>query len=241
MKKILLLLVFCLMFTATSFAAPVENWVSLPDASEWAVETNSIRYDSTMNTADAWIKHDLDDGIRTVLLRIRIYFNTKTYSHITWIRMVNGKTETVEDRTKSYFDKNKIISPLGIEDDVANIISKKYGLPPIYSFNTKENRIKKFYTSPAGRDYFLDQDSIKVDFTNNIVYVWCAGTSKNDDFMSFSIYKCDLRQKAVVWIFANLDPTFVSSVHASRSNIDEVGIYKAVFDYAEKEYEKQSR
>ena len=239
MKKFLLLLIFCLIFTMPSFAKPAENWIALPNNSEWAIETNSIRYDSTNNTADAWIKTNLDDGICTVLLKVRIYFNTKTYSHITWIRMVNGEIEKVEDSTKSYFDKNKIIRPLGQEDDIANIISKKYGLPPVYSFNTKENRLKKFYTSSSGRDYFLDQDSIKFDFTNNIVYIWCAGTSKDNDSMCFSIYKCDLQRKSVLWIFVNLDPDFVLSIHTNRSNLNEEPIYKAIFNYAESEYKKR--
>ncbi len=239
MKKFLLLLIFCLTFTMPSFAKPAENWIILPNNSEWAIETNSIRYDSTNNTADAWIKTNLDDGICTVLLKVRIYFNTKTYSQITWIRMVNGEIEKVEDRTKSYFDKNKMIQPLGQEDDIANIISKKYGLPPIYSFNTKETRLKKFYTSSSGRNYFLDRDSIKFDFINNIVYIWCAGTPKYDDSMFFSIYKCDLQRKSVLWIFANLDPDFVLSIHTNRSNLNEEPIYKAIFNYAESEYKKR--
>ena len=239
MKKFLLLLIFCLTFTMPSFAKPAENWIILPNNSEWAIETNSIRYDSTNNTADAWIKKNLDDGIRTVLLKVRIYFNTKTYSQITWIRMVNGEIEKVEDRTKSYFDKNKMTRPFGQEDDIANIISKKYGLPPVYSFNTKETRLKKFYTSSSGRDYFLDRDSIKFDFINNIVYIWCAGTPKYDDSMFFSIYKCDLQRKSVLWILANLDPDFVLSIHTNRSNLNEEPIYKAIFNYAESEYKKR--
>ena len=239
MKKFLLLLIFCLIFTMPSFAEPTENWIVLPNNPKWAIETNSIRYDSTNNTADAWIKKSLDDGIRTVLLRVRIYFNTKTYSHITWIRLVNGEIEKVEDMTKFFFDKNKMIRPFGYEDDIANIISQKYGLPPIYSFNTKENRLKKFYTSSSGRDYFLDRDSIKFDFINNIVYIWCSSTSKDDDSMFFDIYICDLHQKSVLSVFINQDPDFVFSTHTARSNINKSHIDKAIFDYAESEYKKR--
>lgn len=239
MKKIISLLLFCLILTATSFSTPVENWVTLSNASEWAVETNSIRYDSITNTADAWVKHNMDDGIRTILLRERIYFKTKTYSHITWMKVINGQINQMEDQTNSFYDHNTLIAPLWIEDDVANIIAKKYGLPPIYSFNKKENRIKKIYTSPSGRDYFIDQDSIEFDFTNDIAYIWCASRSQDDVSMKFSLYRCDLRNKNVFWSAPYPQSKSISSIHKESSNLDKAPIYKAIFDYVKNEYQKQ--
>lgn len=132
-----------------------------------------------------------------------------------------------------------MIRPFGYEDDVANIISKKYGLPPIYSFNTKETRLKKFYTSSSGRDYFLDRDSIKFDFTNNIVYIWCSSTSNDDAPMFFDIYICDLQQKSVLAVFTNQDPDFVFSPHTAKNDLNKNHINKAIFNYAESEYKKR--
>ncbi len=239
MKRIILLLSFCLIFTATSFAAMAENWVSLPNASEWSVEINSIRYDSITNTADAWVKHDLDDS--TVLLRERIYFNTKTYSFITWMKLVNGQINQIEDDTNSFYYHNKLIAPLGGEDDIANIVSKKHGLPPIYSFDKKNNRIKKIYTSSAGRDYFIDQDSIEFDFTNDIVYIWCASMPRDDTSMVFSLYRCDLRNKNVFLLPPYPKEKAIASHHKDPSNLDKAPIYQALFNYVENEYKKKSR
>lgn len=239
MKKIILLLIFCLILTVTSFAKPVENWITLPNASEWAVETNSIRYDSVTNTADAWVKCSMDAGIRTILLRERIYFKTKTYSHITWIKIINGQINQIEDQTNSFYDHNTLIAPLWIEDDIANIVAKKYGLSPIYSFNKKENRIKKIYTSPSGRDYFIDQDSMEFDFTNDIAYVWCASRSQDNVSMKFSLYQCDLRNKNVFWSAPYPKSKSIASFHKESSNLNKAPIYKAIFNYVENEYKKQ--
>ena len=103
----------------------------------------------------------------------------------------------------------------------------------------KENRIKKIYTSPSGRDYFIDQDSIEFDFTNDIAYIWCASRSQDDVSMKFSLYRCDLRNKNVFWSAPYPQSKSISSIHKESSNLDKAPIYKAIFDYVKNEYQKQ--